>query len=204
MEPTSYDLALEAICIKGKEIYGPGYKITSETEPVILKLLTWFLLDEARAAKEGISLNKGILLAGPIGCGKSALMRIFRSLASEVLPFAMISCDQVSLDFAKHGAVAIEQLTTRSFSVNDRPLARCFENLGHEGNLSHYGDKTDLMRMILSVRYDLFIKYGMLTHITTNLDPAEIEERYGYRIRSCMREMFNIIAFPASSPDLRK
>lgn len=42
-----------------------------------------------------------------------------------------------------------------------------------------------------------------LTHLTSNLNAQEIEERYGERVRSRLREMVNVIAFPASSIDKR-
>ncbi|WP_322348420.1 hypothetical protein [Marivirga arenosa] len=35
----------------------------------------------------------------------------------------------------------------------------------------------------------------MITHATTNLIPTELENLYGNRVRSRMREMFNLIAF---------
>ncbi|HCY81161.1 MAG TPA: ATPase, partial [Xanthomarina gelatinilytica] len=41
------------------------------------------------------------------------------------------------------------------------------------------------------------------THLTTNLNALEIEDRYGERVRSRLREMVNVIAFPSSSPDKR-
>jgi DNA replication protein DnaC len=44
---------------------------------------------------------------------------------------------------------------------------------------------------------------GIKTHITTNLNAAEIEERYGERVRSRMREQFNLISFNSSSKDKR-
>jgi DNA replication protein DnaC len=44
----------------------------------------------------------------------------------------------------------------------------------------------------------------MLTHATTNLSAEELEKLYGNRVRSRMREMFNLIAFGADVADKRK
>jgi hypothetical protein len=52
-------------------------------------------------------------------------------------------------------------------------------------------------------RYDLFHAFGMVTHLTTNLNSIEIEEKYGLRIRSRMREMFNVISFASVVGDKR-
>ena len=56
--------------------------------------------------------------------------------------------------------------------------------------LSHY---------IFSQQAKLKIK----THATTNLNAQEMEERYGNRVRSRMRELFNLIAFDKESRDKR-
>ncbi|MDW3197063.1 MAG: hypothetical protein R8G66_32090 [Cytophagales bacterium] len=51
------------------------------------------------------------------------------------------------------------------------------------------------MSEILLSRYDLFISQGMLTHLTTNLNSNEIEELYGNRVRSRVREMMNLVGY---------
>jgi len=59
------------------------------------------------------------------------------------------------------------------------------------------------MAEILLSRYDLFVQKKMLTHITTNLSASEIENIYGNRVRSRMREMFNLISFTTTTKDKR-
>jgi hypothetical protein len=56
---------------------------------------------------------------------------------------------------------------------------------------------------ILLSRYDLFLSNKTLTHATTNLNAQELEERYGNRVRSRLRELFNLIAFDKGSADKR-
>lgn len=60
------------------------------------------------------------------------------------------------------------------------------------------------MAEILLTRYDLFVSKNLLTHLTTNLSASEIEEIYGNRIRSRLREMLNLISFDKNSIDKRK
>lgn len=43
-----------------------------------------------------------------------------------------------------------------------------------------------------------------LTHATTNLNAEELEEGYGNRVHSRMRELFNFIAFDMGAGDKRK
>jgi DNA replication protein DnaC len=59
------------------------------------------------------------------------------------------------------------------------------------------------MAEILLARSDLFVSKRMMTHITTNLSASELESIYGNRIRSRMREMFNLVAFDRESKDKR-
>jgi hypothetical protein len=48
------------------------------------------------------------------------------------------------------------------------------------------------------------VKHRHVTHATTNLSASDLEALYGNRLRSRMREMFNLIAFPNNTPDKRK
>ena len=60
------------------------------------------------------------------------------------------------------------------------------------------------MGEILLSRYDLFLSNRIKTHATTNLNAKELEERYGNRVRSRMRELFNLVGFSSDSVDKRK
>ncbi len=42
------------------------------------------------------------------------------------------------------------------------------------------------------------------THATTNLNAQELEDRYGNRVRSRMRELFNLVAFDKGRKDKRE
>jgi DNA replication protein DnaC len=59
------------------------------------------------------------------------------------------------------------------------------------------------MAEILLSRYDVYIAKRIQTHITTNLSASEIETHYGNRVRSRMRELFNLIAYDNNSKDKR-
>lgn len=59
------------------------------------------------------------------------------------------------------------------------------------------------MAEILTSRYEHFIENNAITHITTNLSASEIEKAYGNRVRSRLRQMFNLIAFDSNTKDKR-
>ena len=79
----------------------------------------------------------------------------------------------------------------------------CFDDLGVEPIARHFGKDCNVMGEILLSRHDLFISHKVLTHATTNLNAKELENYYGNRVRSRMRQLFNLIAFEKESMDKR-
>jgi len=193
---------LSLIEAKGKELYNPGFKLYPEDYEVIFKLLVYFLKDSAGADKYNISLHKGILLSGPVGCGKTSLMNILKLFQKPGERFAFKSCRDISFEFIQEGYSIIHKYSKQSFK-NNIPIIYCLDDLGTENNLKYYGNECNVMSEILLSRYDLFIYHHMLTHMTTNLNSTEIEDFYGLRVRSRLREQFNLIAFETDSKDKR-
>ena len=112
------------------------------------------------------------------------------------------SCRDVSFEFINEGFKVIQRYGRGSFN-NHMPKVYCFDDLGTENNLKYYGNDCNVMAEILLSRYDMFVSRKMITHLTTNLNSSEIESIYGIRVRSRMREMFNLISFDKHSKDKR-
>lgn len=190
----------------GKQTYGPDFKIYEEDHNIIFKLLTYFFQDEQNAEKYNINLRKGILLTGPIGCGKTSLMSLMRYIFPPERQHAMVTTRKIAFEYAEQGFKIIHKYSSQSFKNSGcelTPKTYCFDDLGVESEIKHYGNRCNIMAEILLSRYDLFTTHNMLTHLTTNLSAAEIEEYYGNRVRSRMREMFNLIPFTSSLRDKR-
>ena len=173
-----------------------------------MKLIAYFLKDEFMCHEYQISLNKGILLSGPVGCGKTTLMHLMKYLNNQNQSIYLIkSCRDISFEFIKEGYDVVHRYTRQSFyknGLNEIPKHYCFDDLGTENNLKYFGNECNIMAEILLSRYDQFIAKKLITHLTTNLSAAEIESSYGNRIRSRMRVMFNLISFDSSVNDKRK
>lgn len=198
---------LSIIQTKGKEMFGEHFHIIPEDHEVVQKLLAWFLHDEIQAKQFGVNLNKGILLTDPIGCGKTSLMSLMRILVPPQQRFGIKSCREITFDFIKEGYETIQRYSSYAYSNTTnppQPHTHCFDDLGAETSLKYYGNQCNVMGEILLSRYDHFINNHMITHATTNLAASELESYYGNRVRSRMREMFNLIAFNSSSIDKRK
>ncbi len=187
---------------KGQELYGNHFKIVEEDYPIVYKLIAYFLKDEQACFQLGINLNKGILMSGPIGCGKTSLMNLMKYLTATEHKFIVKPCRDISFEFIQDGYQVIHKYS-KGHLYKSEPKIYCFDDLGLENNLKYYGNECNVMAEILLSRYDLYISKRIQTHITTNLSASEIETQYGNRVRSRMRELFNLIAFNHNITDKR-
>ena len=187
---------------KGIELYGNHFKILETDYPIIYKLIAYFLKDEPTCFQYNINLNKGILLSGPIGCGKTSIMNIMKYLTPTEHKFFLKPCRDISFEFIQDGYQIIHKYSKGKLYEYE-PKTICFDDLGTESNLKYYGNECNVMAEILLSRYDVYIAKRIQTHITTNLSASEIETQYGNRVRSRMRELFNLIAYDNNSKDKR-
>jgi energy-coupling factor transporter ATP-binding protein EcfA2 len=188
---------------KGIELYGNQFKIIDTDYPIVYKLIAYFLKDEPTCFQYGINVNKGILLTGPIGCGKTSLMTLMKHLAPIGNKFSIKPCRDISFEFIQDGYQIIHKYSIGQLYQSE-PRTYCFDDLGTENNLKYFGNECNVMAEILLSRYDLFISKKLQTHITTNLSATEIEKHYGNRVRSRLRELCNLIAFDNVAKDKRK
>jgi hypothetical protein len=136
----NYPEVLSKLEARGREVYGQKFKIDPVDKPVIFRLMCYFLKDEPGAEKLGLDLNKGILLTGPIGCGKSSLIYLCRLLQPPQQRFIIRSCRDVCFEFKKTGYDVIQKYSQLSFE-NYAPKHYCFDDLGTETNMKFYGDE---------------------------------------------------------------
>ena len=188
---------------KGKIQYGDKFRICENDHPIIKQLLIYFLHDEPMANLMNIDLEKGILLTGPVGSGKTSLMSLMKNLAVAQKKFFVKPCRDISFEFIQDGYSVIHSYSKGQLHRTE-PKAICFDDLGTENTIKYYGNECNVMAEILLTRYDLFISKKTRTHITTNLSASEIEKHYGLRVRSRLRELCNLIAFDHSTKDKRK
>ena len=202
---------------KGKLLFGKNFKIHTEDEAILYKLCLYFIRDFKTCIKLGIDPNKGILLSGPVGCGKTSLMKLLPHIIPHQKAYKVIPARNITFEFNNKGFSVIEHYGNNNYY--------CFDDLGVETTGRHFGKDCNVMGEILLSRYDLFLKTNNfqnvissavekshnckifknknLTHATTNLNAQELEERYGNRVRSRMRQLFNLVAFDKESVDKR-
>jgi energy-coupling factor transporter ATP-binding protein EcfA2 len=198
----SYTEVINWLEAKGVELYGKKFKILETDHEIIYKLIAYFLKDEQACYQFNIDLEKGILLTGPIGCGKTSLINLMKYLTATEHKFFIKPSRDISFEFIQDGYQIIHKYSIGKLYQSE-PRTYCFDDLGTENNLKYFGNECNVMAEILLSRYDLFISKKLQTHITTNLSATEIEKQYGNRVRSRLRQMVNLIAYDKSTPDKR-
>lgn len=185
----------------------PHYKIDVHNASIFDALCYYFTGDKRfEELSPDLSLKKGIMLYGAIGCGKTEMMRVISK--NTFRPFIINPVRKITDAYAdkKGGVQALKEYSSMlevypHLNLGIANCGRCFDDLGTEENRKNFGNEINVMQDILYKIYDERLAGNF--HLTTNLTTDEIEEYYGKRIRSRMREMFNVLEFPDNAPDRR-
>ncbi|RSK29870.1 P-loop NTPase family protein [Hymenobacter metallilatus] len=211
---------------------GQPYQVDDTNREIVEALCLYFAEDPEFEARGFGSLNKGILLRGPVGCGKTTLLTIFSH--NPRLPYAVHPCRQLSDEYSVKetgGAPALYDYkhlikipVGKEAQFNYRTHAGiCFDDLGTEDwQAKHMGKTLNVMEDVLCSRDDEVVAGDLpryATHMTTNLpfNDMEIEDEatgkpvivkgiesiYGTRCRSRIRGLFNVLTFPEVAYDRR-
>lgn len=154
------------------------------------------------------NLNKGIMLYGNTGSGKTFLMEMFAvnpRLTYRVF-HVLQDVQSRAMQDGDEGLEPFTRLLNNTAFYTEFGQHQCgamFDDLGTEDrSVTYFGTTQNVMRNIIERRYQNVPIAA--THFTTNLTTEQIEERYGARVRSRLREMVNLIEFNPKAPDRRK
>lgn len=181
------------------------FVIDDENRGIFDLLCLYFAGDPAfNHMQPGFNLNKGLMLAGGIGCGKTEMIKLFSLNQRE--SYTVVQSGMVVSDYNQFGSEIFEtyQQPTRIAEnyFGQCEIGVCFDDLGTEPDGNHFKDKQNVMQRVIYDRS--FARLCGITHCTHNMTVDQINERYGERVRSRMREMFNFITYPIASQDRRK
>jgi predicted ATPase len=173
--------------LHGQIIYGHEFRLFKEDKDVLLQLYAYFTGDTDLCQYYGISLRKGLFLSGKTGVGKTVHMKLVRQFLSYKEKFKMKACQQLALEYMENGSPVLMQYGRNYVDhVDHNTLCQtyCFDDLGTEDEVKHYGTQTNAMGQIIMMRYELFQSRMVHTHFTSNLTAKQIEHFYGDRVRS--------------------
>jgi DNA replication protein DnaC len=161
------------------------FKINEKEKEIYYNLSLYFTGDE----KSVYNLDKGIYLAGGVGCGKTTIMKLF--MVNPRVDYGIVQCLKVADKYKEkdRGAEIVH------FYSNLNTI--CFNDLGTEiesGEASHFGNKKNVIGEIILNHYEINNEKRYNFHFTSNFGAEKIEHYYGERFRSRLREMCNIIS----------
>lgn len=191
-----FDKVLAYLNFKGKLLFGKGFRVKQENLGILYRLSVYIVKDTETCERLGMDLDKGILLTGPVGCGKTTIMKLVRHIVPHIRGYEVIPARNMTFGFNNLGYRIIEDYGNGG--------QYCFDDIGIEPIGRYFGKDCNVLGELMLSRHELFLKNKLKTHGTTNLNAEELEERYGQRVRSRMREMFNLIAFDSNANDQRK
>ncbi|MDR2221522.1 MAG: hypothetical protein LBE34_02170 [Flavobacteriaceae bacterium] len=175
---------------KGKEIYGPDFFISPAQNNVIISLFVYAKNVEEELQKRGIDPQKGLLLMGKSGCGKTSIFHLLKPFFNSKMKYDIKSCKIIAQDFSYKGYEALQPFWSENARVT------VLDNLGAEPQGRHYGNLCDVVPTLIERYYENRTEQKIpKLHITTQLNPAELEKKYGIGFRRMLKEMFNVIVF---------
>lgn len=153
--------------------------------------------------------NKGLLLIGKVGVGKTALMKIMQRLFKDTdSRFKWVQANEFKYLFEEYSNNEIMAMYGRDCSVD-----LYIDDIGIAGaDYKKFGNSINIISEIIYERYDLFLDKGIRTHISSNL-PIKIDKNkypnidtlsdlYGDRITDRLKEMCETLVIKGES--LRK
>lgn len=186
--------------VKSMKEIEPGFVVDDRNRNILAAMFDW-----VHARSSLLDPSKGLLLWGPLGVGKSVLIRGLQRYEGKLnrfgfgsgndkLGFRFVSAVELSLLYAEKGLEGISRYTDREWMAS---LA--IDEVGREPvDAKHFGTGINVVQTILQLRYET--RREFITHVTTNFNPDEkFAGMYGDYIADRVKEMFNVIRITGDS-----
>lgn len=136
------------------------------------------------------SLNKGLIIRGVSGLGKTHLVKCVSK--NGLNPILVLSMLDIFEEIRLHGEFNV--------SLDGYGIVYLDDVGTEESNAKHYGNAINFFKNFIEGSY---LKKKTFNHLmmSTNNSFAELEQKYGFRVRSRIKDMFNII--DVSGKDMR-
>ncbi len=198
-----FDVATEMVKAIGKKTVR-NFIIDEHNVALYRDLIGYFLNKESKR----YNLNKGIVISGSVGTGKTAIFNIFKIFTNVIKEntFKKATTKEIISNYVKNGFEGIEPYgynCVGTDNINRNPMELLIDDFGYDiMNAKHFGNEVDVMGVLLEYRYDILINYNKRIHATTNFTKKELSNMFGERLESRFKEMFNY--FELRGKDRRK
>lgn len=160
--------------------YGKKLILHDDNTPLI-KAICFFFSNDVRFETElGFSLKKGLMIRGVSGLGKTYLFRCVEN--NDIKPIEIFSMIDITEKVKEDGVFEIS--TLKCIYLDDVGT--------EEPMVNHFGTKLTWFKNFIEIYYLKNKPFNRLI-ISTNNNFDEIENKYGFRVRSRIKDMFNII-----------
>lgn len=181
--------------------FNPKFTLDKNSESIIDKISEYATRNE-NFINELFGFEKGILLMGKVGCGKTLLFQCLVNLLRmftghnrnnnrvEKLDANFIPAYSLVEMFSIKGYdMFVGELYFNNIRVSLMSERLFIDDIGSENIVSNFGNTTNVVGELILRRYDK----GKKTFATTNLDPKTLKSFYGERVYSRLNEMCNFI-----------
>lgn len=173
-----------------RNIFGKDLIINSDNKRLITALCFFLSRDRRFETELGYSLKKGLLIRGISGLGKTYLVRCVEK--NDLNPILILSMIEIADQIKQEGEYQVH--------LGDNKIIYLDDVGTEEATVNHYGTKINFFKNFIELVYLNNRPFNQLM-FSTNNSFAEIEEKYGFRVRSRMKDMFNVI--DVSGKDMR-
>ena len=151
-----------------------------------------------KVKRHGFAGDKGFILGGSVGNGKTTRLRLMAKLLYMEYRDARDLCNDLAgvapsddrfkdlCNLQRFGRIEGDKWHLAHDLIID--------DLGTEaGTINHYGTSADVMANVIAARYREWEERGWRTFIATNLSSADLQRAYGERTYSRLRGMCEFI-----------
>lgn len=157
--------------------------IVNEHNKHLITTLCYFLSEDPRLETElGYSLNKGLLIRGVSGLGKTHLVRCLEN--NELNPVLVLSMLEITDEVSSNGEYQINLGGQKVIYLDDVGT--------EEPTITYYGTRVSFFKNFIELVYLKNRVFNKLM-ISTNNSFKQLEEKYGFRVRSRIKDMFNVV-----------
>lgn len=169
------------------------FKIDSDNIEVVKQIFN-YTFRHSEFEENGMSLNKGILLLGPFGTGKTDLMKIMQKALNSLnspIKFKTRIMWQLAEAYTQDGYEITNDLKGHLFidemGVDQREI------------VNYMGNKINISDVVVMHRYNDFKSFQNLTHFTSNKTLTQLKAYLDGRSFDRLMEMCNVIALTGES-----